>query len=54
MILQSLLALGVGLVLGATFAWFRLPIPAPMSLGGILGIVGIALGATLIGAIANR
>ena len=37
-------ALVTGLVAGFAFAKLKLPIPAPPSLAGILGIVGIFLG----------
>ncbi len=38
----SLLA---GLVIGAVFALLRLPVPAPPTIGGVVGIAGLALGA---------
>lgn len=34
----------VGIICGVIFALFKLPIPAPPSLVGILGIIGIYLG----------
>jgi XapX domain-containing protein len=37
-------ALVTGLIAGFAFAKLKLPIPAPPSLAGILGIVGIFLG----------
>jgi len=43
-----LLALGTGLIVGIIFALVKLPIPAPPEIKGILGIVGIFLGYTLI------
>jgi XapX domain-containing protein len=46
--LEDFLALGVGLALGGLFALLKLPIPAPMTIGGILGIIGIAVGATVV------
>lgn len=46
--LEDLFALLVGLFLGGLFALLKLPIPAPMTLGGILGVVGIAVGAVLV------
>ncbi|MFM1786321.1 MAG: hypothetical protein RL228_271 [Actinomycetota bacterium] len=46
--LDDLFALIVGLFLGGLFALLRLPIPAPMTVGGILGIIGIAAGAVLV------
>lgn len=44
MTLQDVEALAVGLAVGFLFARLRLPIPAPPTLTGILGIVGIFLG----------
>jgi XapX domain-containing protein len=38
----SLLA---GLVIGAVFALLRLSVPAPPTIGGVVGIAGLALGA---------
>lgn len=38
------LSLGAGVMLGATFALFRLPIPAPPTVAGLMGIVGLFLG----------
>jgi XapX domain-containing protein len=37
-----------GLVVGAIFASLRIPIPAPPSLSGVMGIVGIWLGYRLV------
>jgi len=38
------LALGSGVLAGAIFAFIKLPIPAPPSLAGLLGVVGITVG----------
>lgn len=48
--LTPTLALLTGLLAGATFAFFRVPIPAPPTLSGLLGIVGIYIGFKLIDA----
>ncbi|MFW5918595.1 MAG: XapX domain-containing protein [Halanaeroarchaeum sp.] len=40
----SLLALLTGTITGAVFAYFQVPIPAPPTLAGLLGIVGIYVG----------
>ncbi len=40
--------LTTGCITGAVFAWFKLPIPAPMVWEGIMGIIGIFLGYALI------
>lgn len=41
-------ALLTGLVAGALFAFFEVPIPAPPNLAGVMGIVGIFLGYKLV------
>lgn len=41
-------ALLSGLILGGFFAFIKLPLPAPASYYGILGIVGITTGYLLI------
>lgn len=43
-----LLSLLFGVLVGAAFALFRLPIPAPGTLQAILGIVGIWVGLVLV------
>ncbi|MFB6125204.1 MAG: XapX domain-containing protein [Halanaeroarchaeum sp.] len=40
----AVLALFTGVLAGAVFAYFQVPIPAPPTLSGVLGIVGIYLG----------
>lgn len=44
-ILLSMLA---GFVVGALFARLRLPVPAPPTLAGVMGIVGLFLGYWLV------
>ncbi len=46
------LALLAGFIVGAVFAVFKLPIPAPPALAGIAGIIGIYLGFKFIGWVA--
>lgn len=41
---EVLLALLTGFIVGFVFAFFRLPIPAPPALAGLMGIIGIYLG----------
>jgi XapX domain-containing protein len=41
---ELFLALLTGTIVGFLFGKFKLPIPAPPNLAGIIGIVGIALG----------
>lgn len=43
-----LLALAAGALVGAVFGFLRLPVPAPPSVAGILGIVGLAVGYGLV------
>ncbi len=43
-IIQLVTSLATGLVVGVVFAAFKLPIPAPSALAGIMGIIGIYLG----------
>jgi XapX domain-containing protein len=43
-----LLSLVTGMFVGALFAYVNLPVPAPPSLAGVMGIVGIYLGFKLI------
>jgi XapX domain-containing protein len=47
-ILLVTLALSIGVLTGAIFAFLQVPIPAPPELPGLLGIVGIYLGYKLI------
>ncbi|MCP8969121.1 XapX domain-containing protein [Ectobacillus ponti] len=42
--MQAILALVSGLIVGVLFSALKLPLPAPPTLVGILGIVGIYLG----------
>lgn len=43
-----LLAVAAGLAAGAFFAALRLPVPAPPTIPGVLGIVGLWAGYTLV------
>ncbi len=43
---EILLSLGTGVVAGILFAAIRLPVPAPPTLAGVAGIVGLFLGYT--------
>lgn len=43
-----ILSLITGIVVGVVFTLMRLPLPAPPVLSGILGIVGIWLGAKIV------
>lgn len=45
---ELFLPLLTGLIVGCLFSLFRLPIPAPSALAGILGIVGIYIGFVIV------
>ena len=45
---EGILALMTGTFVGGLFSIIKLPIPAPKSISGILGIVGIFIGYTLV------
>ncbi|MHA1329787.1 MAG: XapX domain-containing protein [Candidatus Hodarchaeales archaeon] len=45
---ELVLAFGTGVMVGVVFALFKLPIPAPPTLSGILGIIGIFIGYLII------
>ncbi|QXM05126.1 XapX domain-containing protein [Crassaminicella indica] len=44
----ELIALIVGIITGGIFTFAKLPLPAPPSLAGIMGIVGIFLGSKIV------
>lgn len=44
----SMLAFLTGLIAGAVFAYLQVPIPAPPTVAGVLGIVGIYIGFKLV------
>ncbi|MGI9275339.1 MAG: XapX domain-containing protein [Endozoicomonas sp.] len=41
---EVFLAMLTGFIVGVIFSMFRLPIPAPPVLAGVMGIVGVYLG----------
>tara|TARA_B100000900_G_scaffold234495_1_gene199067 strand:+ start:3074 stop:3241 length:168 start_codon:yes stop_codon:yes gene_type:complete len=43
--IELLLALTVGIVVGIIFSACKLPVPAPPAIAGVVGILGIYLGA---------
>ena len=49
--MQYALAILAGLIVGGVFSAIKLPLPAPPTLVGVLGIVGIYLGYRLYEAI---
>jgi len=42
--MNNLYALLTGIVVGGFFTFFKVPIPAPPTLAGVLSIVGVYLG----------
>lgn len=52
-VLQLLIALVVGLVIGILFKSLKLPVPVPHGLGGLVGLIGMYLGSELVGLILN-
>lgn len=42
-------ALILGTIVGAVFAVFKMPVPAPATFAGVLGILGLYGGWTLVG-----
>jgi XapX domain-containing protein len=42
--LQLLLCLGVGLLIGFAFTLLRLPVPVPHGWGGLVGLIGMFAG----------
>ncbi|WP_307398845.1 XapX domain-containing protein [Desulfofundulus luciae] len=41
---EPVLALITGFLAGAAFAWLKLPVPAPPTMAGVMGVVGLFLG----------
>lgn len=48
MMAEILKSIAVGLTVGIIFSLFRLPIPAPSVLGGVLGVVSIYVGMVIV------
>lgn len=46
--MNELSSLALGFLVGAIFAIFALPVPAPANLAGVLGIVGLTVGYALV------
>ena len=49
--IQLLLCLGVGFVIGIVFTLLRLPVPVPHGWGGLLGLIGMFIGGIIGGKI---
>jgi len=52
--MTAVTALAVGILVGLTFGFTRLPVPAPPTIAGLLGVVGITVGWQVAGWIAER
>ena len=48
-----LIALVVGIVIGAIFKALKLPVPVPHDFAGILGVMGMFVGAMLVDVVAK-
>ncbi|MDR0599851.1 MAG: XapX domain-containing protein [Treponema sp.] len=46
--LELVICLVVGLVIGGIFGLLKLPLPVPHGLGGILGLIGMFIGGQLV------
>jgi XapX domain-containing protein len=46
--MESLLCLAVGLVIGVIFGLFKLPLPVPHGWGGVIGLIGMFIGGHII------
>lgn len=44
---ELMLSLTAGIVAGVLFSVLKFPIPAPVSIGGFMGILGVYMGALL-------
>lgn len=47
-------ALALGIVVGAIFAAFRQPVPAPATIAGVAGVVGLFVGWSGVAALMSR
>lgn len=48
-----MIALFAGLIIGAIFKFFKLPVPVPHGIGGIVGIIGMFIGSEIVTYISN-
>jgi XapX domain-containing protein len=46
--LELIICLVVGLVIGAVFGLFKLPLPVPHGLGGVIGLIGMFIGGQIV------
>lgn len=48
MYIECIKSLGIGIIIGGIFTFCKLPIPAPINISAIFGIIGIYLGYIII------
>ncbi|AEI40016.1 XapX domain-containing protein [Paenibacillus mucilaginosus] len=46
--MEAVLSLLAGMVVGVLFTFIRLPLPAPVTIAGVLGVAGVYLGGKLV------
>jgi XapX domain-containing protein len=52
--IELLICLAVGLVIGAVFGMFKLPLPVPHGWGGVIGLIGMFIGGHIVQILINR
>jgi XapX domain-containing protein len=52
--MEILICLAVGLVIGAIFSLFKLPLPVPHGLGGVIGLIGMFAGGHIVAILIHR
>ena len=50
---MMLIALAVGVVIGAVFKILKLPVPVPKDFAGIVGVIGMFVGSALVDVVAK-
>jgi XapX domain-containing protein len=53
-VIEMLICLAVGLVIGVIFSLFKLPLPVPHGWGGVLGLIGMFLGGQIAAILIHR
>jgi XapX domain-containing protein len=46
--IELLICLVVGLIIGAIFSLFKLPVPVPHGWGGVIGLIGMFIGGRIV------
>ncbi|MCZ8518159.1 MULTISPECIES: XapX domain-containing protein [Paenibacillus] len=47
--MEAIFSLLAGILVGVLFTFIRLPLPAPVTLAGVLGVAGVYLGGRIVG-----